>query len=117
LNYYSQWLVNSVGTYPDEVWKEVWQRNGAPVFRHYHPMPYLLPRVIGLVKQSSGDKLFRPEFFKTYRPSSLAKDMVMVAPVLRFPDGEVEPRFDVGTRGNGVDQPKWPEDLSTEIIT
>ncbi|KAI4591746.1 hypothetical protein KJ359_012611 [Pestalotiopsis sp. 9143b] len=116
LNYYSQWLVESVGTYPEHVWKDVWQRNGSAVFRHYHSMLYTLPRVIGTLVQSSGDKIMRSEFFSKYHPKNLGKDMVIVAPVLKFPNGEVEPRFDVGTRGNGVDQPRWPKDLLTETV-
>lgn len=38
LNAYSQWLVNQVGTYPDDVWNKVWALHGQPKFRHYHPM-------------------------------------------------------------------------------
>ena len=37
LNYYSQWLVNSVGTYPQDVWQKVWQANGSPVYRYNPP--------------------------------------------------------------------------------
>ena len=33
LNYYSQWLADSVGEYPEEVWQDVWKRNGKQVFR------------------------------------------------------------------------------------
>lgn len=33
LNYYNQWLADSVGEYPEEVWQEVWTRNGKQVFR------------------------------------------------------------------------------------
>lgn len=94
----------------------MWQRNGSAVFRHYHSMLYTLPRVIGTLVQSSGDKIMRSEFFSKYHPKNLGKDMVIVAPVLKFPNGEVEPRFDVGTRGNGVDQPRWPKDLLTETV-
>jgi hypothetical protein len=39
-----------------------------------------------------------------------------VAPVLKFPEGKVKLGFQVGTRGNGVDQPKWPEDLLAENV-
>jgi CoA-transferase family III len=34
LNYYNQWLANSVGTYPADVWEDVWARNGRQVFRY-----------------------------------------------------------------------------------
>lgn len=33
LNYYNQWLADEVGEYPEEVWQDVWQRNGKRVFR------------------------------------------------------------------------------------
>jgi crotonobetainyl-CoA:carnitine CoA-transferase CaiB-like acyl-CoA transferase len=33
LNYYNQWLANSVGDYPEPVWQDVWERNGKQVFR------------------------------------------------------------------------------------
>ncbi|KAK6086347.1 Succinyl-CoA-L-malate CoA-transferase beta subunit [Seiridium cupressi] len=116
LNYYSQWLVNSVGTYPEDIWKDVWQRNGSPIFRHYHSMPYTLARVFAALKDKTGDKLFNPEFFTKYHPKHLGKDMVIVAPILTFPNREVEPRFDIGTRGNGVDEAKWPASLEVETV-
>jgi hypothetical protein len=116
LNYYNQWLVNSCGTYPPEVWQDVWQRNGSPVFRHHHAMQHTLPRVLGAIQKSSRDKLFKEEFFTEYFAKTLGKTMRLVGPVLRFPDGEVKPGFDVGTRTNGVDEPRWPEDLSVEKV-
>ncbi len=33
LNYYNQWLVESVGEYPSQVWDDLWSRNGRKVFR------------------------------------------------------------------------------------
>lgn len=33
LNYYNQWLANTVGTYPEEVWQDVWNRDGRQVYR------------------------------------------------------------------------------------
>ncbi|CAN8104070.1 unnamed protein product [Discula destructiva] len=116
LNYYSQWLVDSCGVYPDDVWQELWQRNGSPVFRHYHHMAYTLPRMIGLIKANSADKLFKPEFFRRYDIKSIGGTIQTVAPVLRFPGGEVEPGYSIGTRKNGVDKPRWPKDLSVEIV-
>lgn len=79
-------------------------------------MQYLLPRVLGGLHKDSQEILFKPEFFHKYFVRGLRKDMRIVAPVLRFPDGEVQPRFDVGTRTNGVDRPRWPDDLTCEIV-
>ena len=102
--------------YPAEVWQDVWQRNGSPVFRHHHAMQYLLPRVLGAVQRSSADKLFKDEFFTQYFVKSLGKTMRIVAPVLRFPNQEVELGFGVGARTNGVDEARWPEDLGVEKV-
>ena len=44
-------------------------------------------------------------------------DIRRVRPVARFRDEVVELRYNVGTRGNGVDRPVWPNDLTTEIIS
>jgi hypothetical protein len=37
LNYYNQWLANTVGQYPDGIWQDVWKRNGGEVFRYDCP--------------------------------------------------------------------------------
>ncbi|RMJ14268.1 hypothetical protein CDV36_006094 [Fusarium kuroshium] len=117
LNYYSQWLVNSVGTYPDQVWQDLWKRNGSPVFRYFDPMQTLVPKTLQVVMKNSGQALFKPKFFHQYSCRYLGKDVKIVAPILRFPNGDVKPGFNVGTRSNGVDAARWPEDLSVEVVT
>ncbi|KAK0658483.1 Acetyl-CoA:oxalate CoA-transferase [Lasiodiplodia hormozganensis] len=123
LNYYSQWLVNSVGTYPKAVWEDVWARNGKQVFRHYHHMLYTLPRYLAMLQQNSSDVLFKPEFFED-RPCGYMGHAIRVPkPIAQYEVAEgvpeeqkVKPGFNVGTRTNGVDQPRWPKDLMTEIV-
>ncbi|KAI8933837.1 hypothetical protein NX059_009538 [Plenodomus lindquistii] len=116
LNYYSQWLTRSVGTYPTCVWSDVWSRNGNQVFRHYHNMGYTLPRFLGMMKQNSGDVLFKTDFFEDRWSGAINKHVRCVKPIIQWPQGEVELKFNVGTRGNGVDVARWPEDLMTEIV-
>lgn len=116
LNYYSQWLVRSCGTYSDEVWQEVWQRHGSPTFRHYHCMPYLLPAMLKLLAQHDSETLFNSRFFQHMKAKHLAVTFVRPKPVARFASG-VELKYHVGTRGNGVDQPVWPKDLTVEVVT
>jgi len=43
-------------------------------------------------------------------------DVRTVKPILNIKAGKVKLGYNVGTRGNGVDQPRWPEDLMTEIM-
>ncbi|KAF2681151.1 CoA-transferase family III [Lentithecium fluviatile CBS 122367] len=116
LNYYSQWLVNSIGVYPDSVWQEVWARNGKKVFRHYHNMGYTLPRFLQMLKENSEKTLFNPDFFETRHSSAIGAHIMTLKPIIRFPDGKVHLKYNVGTRGNGVDQARWPEDLMTEVV-
>ncbi|KAI0429415.1 CoA-transferase family III domain-containing protein [Xylaria sp. FL1042] len=116
LNYYSQWLVRSCGTYSDEVWQELWERHGSPAFRHYHSMFYLLPAMMKLLAQNDSETLFDPSFFQPMEAKSLGVTFIRPKPVAQFESG-VELKYHVGTRGNGVDQPVWPKDLTVEVVT
>jgi hypothetical protein len=116
LNYYSQWLVNSVGTYPKDIWEDVWTRNGRQVFRHYHNMQYTLPHYMKMLATNSGSVLFKPDFFEVRRAGAIGKDVKGVKPIIQYPQGNVKLGYNVGTRGNGVDQPRWPKDLMTEVV-
>ncbi|GME42233.1 Acetyl-CoA:oxalate CoA-transferase [Neofusicoccum parvum] len=123
LNYYSQWLVNSVGTYPAAIWKDVWARNGSPVFRHYHNMPYTIPRFLNMLTQHSSNVLFKPEYFEERWSGYMGRTIRTPKPVATYEvaDGVTEEEkvklgFNVSTRTNGVDKPRWPEDLMTEIV-
>lgn len=123
LNYYSQWLVNSVGVYPPAVWEALWTKNGRKVFRHYEGMTRMLPQVMAAMFKNSAAKLFKPAYF-TEAEAPLGEGgepitMKIVRPVLKFTgNGGEKPElgFNVGTRGNGVDQPRWPEDLLISIV-
>ncbi|KAM5341976.1 hypothetical protein ACJ41O_015007 [Fusarium nematophilum] len=116
LNYYSQWLVRSCGTYPEDVWQDLWARNGKPVFHHHHTMSHTIPIVLKMMGQHHADILLRPEFFEERPCPSIGYTIKTVKPILQYADGEVELRYNVGTRTNGVDKPYWPEDLMTEFV-
>lgn len=116
MNYYSQWLVNSVGVYPEDVWQDVWTRNGRQVFRHHHNMAYTLPRLLQMIKTNASNILLRPEFFEVRHSGAIGKDVRVVKPVVQYPEGKIELKYNVGVRGNGVDQPRWPENLMTEVV-
>lgn len=79
-------------------------------------MPYLLRNVVALLQQHDRKTMFNPEFFEI-RPSKAAgQEFHVVKPVARFVDEPVDLCYNVGTRTNGVDQPMWPKDLTTEIV-
>jgi hypothetical protein len=69
-----------------------------------------------MIREHSSDKLLRPEFFETRESKILGVIIRVPKPVINYDGGEVEPGFNVGTRGNGVDAPFWPDDLLTENI-
>ncbi|KAJ0363044.1 hypothetical protein COL26b_013105 [Colletotrichum chrysophilum] len=116
LNYYTQWLIRSCGEYPEPVWKELWKRHGSPVYRHYHAMPYTVPAVGKLLYQHDMDTLFQEHFLEPRRSNAVDGTFMVVKPVAQYADKAVDLRFNVGTRGNGVDQPIWPADLSVEVV-
>ncbi|OQV06040.1 hypothetical protein CLAIMM_10678 [Cladophialophora immunda] len=115
LNYYNQWLALTVGEYPPDVWEDVWTRNGRPVFRHYHSMNYTIPRYIEMMRKDK--TVLNPDFFEKRASGALGGLLFRSPrPVLQFPPGTVRLGYNVGTRGNGVDEAWWPEDLMTEVV-
>lgn len=80
-------------------------------------MAYTLPRFLQMLQKNSKDVLFKPEFFEIRHSGAIGKDVRVVKPIVQYPHGQVELKYSVGTRGNGVDQPRWPEDLMTEVIS
>ncbi|KIX09204.1 uncharacterized protein Z518_00283 [Rhinocladiella mackenziei CBS 650.93] len=115
LNYYNQWLALRVGEYPPDVWDDVWTRNGRQVFRHYHSMNYTIPRYIEMMRKEK--TVLNLDFFEK-RTSEALNGLVfrVPKPVLQFPPDTVQLGYNVGTRGNGVDEARWPEDLLTEVV-
>lgn len=115
LNYYNQWLATVVGEYPQEIWEDVWNRNGRQAFRHYHSMNYTIPRYLDMVKKEG--TIVKREFFQK-RTSGALDGLVfrMPKPIIQFPLDTVVLDYHIGTRGNGVDQARWPEVLLTEVI-
>lgn len=115
LNYYSRWLVDSVGMYPKDVWEDVWNRNGRQVMRHYYPMGRLLPLYFKMLAESS-PYLFDEKFYEVREAKAVGCEIRTVKPITRWTGGVVKPRFQVGARRNGIDQPRWPEDLMVELV-
>lgn len=119
LNYYSAWLVNNVGEYPRPVFEKVWAEHDRRVWRYYHHNAVTGPETMKKLKENEGGKrLFKPEFFELRdSPGILGeKKFRAVKPVARWAEDTVQPGFGIGTRGNGVDAARWPDDLSVENV-
>jgi hypothetical protein len=102
--------------YPTEVWQENWAKNGRPVFRHYHGMPVTIPALMKLIVGKHAEVLLRPEFFEERQCNSIGYKIKTVKPILLYVDGEVDLKYNVGTRTNSVEKPYWPQDLMIEIV-
>lgn len=102
--------------YPPKVWQDLWERNGKPVFPHYHTMNDTIPPFLKLMAEKHAEILLRPDFFEERPCRSIGYNIKTVKPILQYVDREVELRYDVGTRTNGVDKPYWPDDLTTEFV-
>lgn len=81
--------MNSVGTYPKDVWEDVWAKNAKLVFRHYHNMGYTLPRFMQMLQENAGDVVLRPEFFEKRYSGAIGKDVRCPKPVIQYPGGKV----------------------------
>ena len=72
--------------------------------------------MIRLLHEHDEEVMFNPSFFGRFRSEAVGVTIERVRPVARWKDGLVELGYNVGTRGNGVDRPVWPEDLTVEIV-
>lgn len=79
-------------------------------------MNYTIPRVLASMEERSGDVFFNQDFYENRESRAIGVTMRLLKPAIKFPNQEVKPGFNIGTRGNGMDQPRWPDDLCTEII-
>jgi hypothetical protein len=69
-----------------------------------------------LLEEHDADTLFNPSFFEPRLSKAMDTTFIQVKPIARFENNAVELKYNVGTRGNGVDKPLWPEDLTVEIV-
>jgi hypothetical protein len=120
LNYYNAWLIRSVGTYPRDYFDKVWGESDRKVYRHFHNNSITVPEVVGRLKQGPAAKrIFKPEFWVD-RPAVATmgpQKKIRVVKGIADWNGAVNLDYNVGTRPNGVDAAKWPEDLSVEVVS
>ena len=70
-----------------------------------------------MLYQYDAKTLFQADFFEPRVSKALNTTFIQVKPIAQFPNKEVELGYNIGTRGNGVDQPVWPKNLTVEIVT
>ncbi|KAG2207065.1 hypothetical protein INT46_003600 [Mucor plumbeus] len=114
LNYYNTWLGDFIGTYEDDVWKELWASKGKPLPRHYYNMFVMFPHFMNLTRQFS-PAIWNPELFEDREILDTTAKMRSYKPVIQF-SGETQPGYYIPTRGNGADAPYWPNDLTVKKV-
>lgn len=79
-------------------------------------MNYTLRQYFGMILQNCGATLFDSPLFEDRESKAIKSTFRTVRPIVMFQEDEVVLKYNVGTRGNGKDEPRWPDDLMTEII-
>jgi hypothetical protein len=72
--------------------------------------------MVDLFHRYSEDILLYPSFFEERRSEAVGTTFIKVKPIAQYENEAVHLGFNVGCRGNGLDQPRWPEDLTVEIV-
>ena len=70
-----------------------------------------------MLKKDPNQVMFKDEFFEDRESKNRGVKIRTAKPMIKFPEGEVQLGYNVGTRTNGVDEPRWPEDLSVEVVS
>lgn len=78
----------------------------------------MLTKLLPIMYRIDGAVLFKPHFFELRKTNAYNGGATFVSskPVTNFVDGTMKLKYDVGTRGNGVDASFWPEDLNVEVV-
>lgn len=93
----------------------MWTRYGRFVFRHTDNMSTTPPKLLDMLTEGQAP-IFNPNFFEIRANHAIGVPVNTVKPILTFTEGIVKPSYNVGARGNGVDQPVWPKDLMEEVV-
>lgn len=77
-----------------------------------------IPALLTMLKENSGDVVFNPKFFEERDAKAINDTLKIraVKPIIQYAEEKVKLQYNVSTRGNGRDQPRWPQDLSVEVV-
>ena len=77
----------------------------------------LLKKLLDRKMMKRDKTVLNQEFFQKRKSKALnGLEFRMPKPVIQFPPNSVSLEYNVGTRGNGIDAARWPEDLMTEVV-
>ncbi|KAJ7176608.1 alpha-methylacyl-CoA racemase [Mycena filopes] len=121
LNYFNVWLAGVCGEYPPRVWEGIRKLHDHPVFLPEQNIPGISIRCLQLLMKNAPGRIIRPNWLEDRQSNAIGAKVRTVKPIAEWQandDGSagVSPGFNVGTRGNGVDEARWPENLLEEIV-
>jgi hypothetical protein len=76
-----------------------------------------LPAVMDALRKNHIDLFTNPAYYTIKHNNVFNTDFRIVKDCIQWPPGSVDFDYRIGTRANGVDQPRWPKDLTVEIVT
>lgn len=79
-------------------------------------MMVTIPRYLKMLHEHN-TPVFDEKYFEKRHNAAIGADVKTVRPVLEFPDGNVRLGYNVGSRPNGTDVPRWPANLLTEVVS
>lgn len=82
--------------------------------RSYHNLNYTFPRYFEMMTKNS--EIFDQNYFEDRQSRAIDATVRTVKPIVKFNNNEIQLRYNVGTRGNRKDAPRWPQDLMTEVV-
>ena len=87
------------------------------IFRSEDNMHVTLPAFMSSLRKNHIVLFINPAYYTIKHNNALNADFRIVKECIQWPPGSVDFNYHIGTRGNGVDQPRWFKDLSVEIVT
>ncbi|KAJ7704299.1 hypothetical protein B0H17DRAFT_7523 [Mycena rosella] len=121
LNYFNSWLAESCGEYPADVWAKIKKLHDNPVFLPHQNLLGISICCIQLLMKNAPGRVIRPNWLEDRQSDATGARVRTVKLIAEWDDNldgsqGVQPGFNVGTRGNGVDVARWPEDLLQEVV-
>ncbi|KXN81475.1 hypothetical protein AN958_04556 [Leucoagaricus sp. SymC.cos] len=101
INYYNRWFVNSRGTYPPEIWDDLWSCYDHFVFRSSDNTGITIPAWLQWLRKKKTPG-FDEKYFELRKNAALGIDVRTIKLVLNFVEGGVEVGYNVGSRPNGM---------------
>ncbi|KXN81823.1 Succinate--hydroxymethylglutarate CoA-transferase [Leucoagaricus sp. SymC.cos] len=102
-------------SHPYEVWDDLWSRYDRFVFHSTDNMGVTIPAYLKVFYEKK-TPVFYENYLEIRKNGALGVNIKTIRPILNFVEGVVEPGYNVGSRPNGTDVPKWPVNLLTEVI-